>query len=163
MKKHFIIALTGTPGTGKTSVAKELARLGWIHLELNKFVEKEKLYSGYDKKRKTWIVDENKLRKFVADFIKKNPKKNIVIDSHISHILPAKLFSAIFVLRCNPKILEKRLKRKNWSKEKIQENVEAEIIGLIEWEARKKHKKVFPIITEKKSAKEISREILRKL
>ncbi len=163
MKKRIAITLTGTPGTGKTSVARALEKKGWLHLELNKLVKKEKLYSGYDKKRKTWIVDEKKLRKFVADFIAKNRGKNIVIDSHLSHILPAKFFTAVFALRCDPRILEKRLKKKNWSKEKIRENVEAEIIGLIEWEARKNYKKVFSFDTAKKSPDVIVKEIFRKL
>jgi len=160
--KRLVISITGTPGTGKTSVARELARAGWVHLELNKLVKKEKLYSGFDKKRKTWIVDEKKLKKFVEDFIKKNPQKNIVVDSHISHILPAKFFSAVFVLRCEPKILEKRLKEKKWSKEKIRENVEAEIIGLIEWEAKQKHGKVFVINLRKNSVQATANAILRR-
>src|SRR3989338_8543106 len=150
LKKQIVIALTGTPGTGKTSVASELARRGWIHLELSKLVKKEKLYSGWDKKRKTWIVDEIKL-------------KNIAVDSHISHILPTKFFSAVFVLRCAPAVLEKRLKSKKWSKEKIRENVEAEIIGLIEWEAKQKHKKVFVINLRKNSVQATANAILRKI
>ena len=163
MKKHFVIALTGTPGTGKTSVAKILARAGWVHLELNKLVKKEKLYSGWDEKRKTWIVDEKKIKNFVANFVAKNRNKNIVVDSHISHILPAKFFKAVFILKCKPKILEKRLKEKNWNKGKIRENVEAEIIGLIEFEAREKHKKVFFINTTKISTKAAAKIILKKL
>ena len=162
-KKQIVIALTGTPGAGKTSIAKILARAGWLRLELNKLVKKEKLYSGWDKKRKTWIVDERKLKKFVADFISKNHEKNIVVDSHISHILPTKFFTQVFVLRCEPKILEKRLKKKNWSREKIRENVEAEIIGLIEFEAREKHKKVFSINTTEISAAGAASRILEKL
>jgi len=162
-KKQIVIALTGTPGTGKTSVAKILARRGWVHLELNKLVKKEKLYSGFDRKRKTWIVDEKKLKKFAKKFIQKNSEKNIVVDSHISHILPEKFFSKVFVLRCEPKILEKRLKGKNWSKEKIRENAEAEIIGLIEWEARKKQKKVFSVDTTKISVAAAASGILKKL
>lgn len=163
MKKRVIIALTGTPGTGKTSVGRELARKGWLHLELNKLIGKEKLYSSWDKKRKTWIVDEGKIKKFVENFFNKNKEKNIVIDSHISHILPAKIFFAVFVLRCEPKILAARLKRKKWSKEKIRENVEAEIIGLIEWEARRKHEKIFMIDTAKLSPRAAAIKILKSL
>ena len=118
---------------------------------------------GWDKKRKTWIVDEIKLKKFVGKFIKENPQKNIAVDSHISHILPTKFFSAVFVLRCAPAVLEKRLKSKKWSKEKIRENVEAEIIGLIEWEAKQKHKKVFVINLRKNSVQATANAILRKI
>lgn len=163
IRKQIVMALTGTPGTGKTSVGRALAKRGWLHLELNKLVAEKKLYSGWDKKRKTWIVNENKLARFVRNFIIAHPSKNIVVDSHVSHALPAKFFSVVFVLRCEPKILEARLKKKHWSREKIRENVEAEIIGLVEWEACKKHKKIFSMNTSEQKIAATANAILRKL
>lgn len=160
MKKRIVIAVTGTPGTGKTAVAKELAKNGWLYLELNKFVARKKLYTGFDKKRKSWIVNEKKLERFAKNFVVAHPEKNIVIDSHVSHILPEKFFSAVFVLRCNPVVLEKRLKKKRWKKEKIRENLEAEIIGLIEWEAKQMQRNIFSI-NSSGSAKSVAKKILK--
>jgi adenylate kinase len=148
------ISLTGTPGTGKTRLSKILAkRTKFKILYLNKAVKKHKLYSGYDKERKTYIADMRK----VTNFVKKKTKEgNWIIDSHLSHLLSPKIIDKVIVLRCDPKILEERLKRKNWNNKKIQENVEAEMIGLIAWEARK-HKKVLE--TESKRIKNIIRFI----
>ncbi len=129
----MIIALTGTPGCGKTTLSKLLAkRTGFNLLDLNKKIKKEKLYSGYDKKRRTSIVDPVKIRRFVN---RETKTGNWIIDSHLSHFLDVDL---VIVLRCKPQELKKRLEIKKWKKEKIRENVEAELVGVISYEARKR-------------------------
>jgi adenylate kinase len=153
----MLIALSGTPGCGKTSVSKRLAKkLDFKLLTLNYFIKREKLYSGYDKKRKTYIADLKKIQKFVD----KKIKNNYIIDSHMSHLLKV---DKVIVLRCEPEELKKRLKRKGWSKKKILENIEAELIGIISSEARKKHKKVYDIDTTNKSINLIINKIIKLL
>ncbi len=147
MNKKTVIALTGTPGTGKTGVAEILRKKDFAIIELNSEIKKRKLYSNYDKKRKTYVADMKKVEKFLEKELKSEKYKNktAIIDSHLSHLLPRSIIGAVIVLRCEPAVLEKRLAKKGWSMEKIRENVESEIIGLIEYEARKKHRKVFVI------------------
>ena len=68
------IIVTGTPGTGKTAIAKKLAkRLKFYYLDVNKVINKYKLAEGYDRKRKTKIVGIKKLNKALIDFIKELP------------------------------------------------------------------------------------------
>jgi len=153
-------ALTGTPGTGKTSAAKTIAKsLGLTHLDLNAAIKKEGLYSGYDKKRDTYIADMKKVAEYVSVYERKH--KNILIDGHLSHLLPDKLVDMVVVLRCEPNSLTKRLEKRRWNKTKVQENVEAELIGIIAYEARENHKKVFEIdttdLTIRKTAQETER------
>ncbi len=158
----MIIALSGTPGCGKTSVAKILKKKFAV-IDLNRLVVRKKLYAGYDKKRKTWIADIDKVEKFIKNEIKKYGKKAVLIDSHLSHLLPASIIDIVIVLRCDPKELEKRLKKKKWSNEKIRENVEAEIIGLISWEAKQRHKNVFEIDTTGRTAEQVAQKLLKGL
>ncbi len=147
------IAITGTPGVGKTSVAKLLARhLKYKHLNLNMYIKKEKFYFSYDKKRKCFVVDVKILNKKFVPYLKKHD--NIIIDSHLSHFL--KLIDIVFVLRCEPRTLAARMKKKGWSKEKVEENTEAELIGIIASEARQKHKKVYDIDTTHKNMRKIT-------
>ncbi len=147
------VAISGTPGCGKSRLSKILAKkLDFNLLELNKAIKKYKLYSGYDKKRKTYIADMRK----VSNFVRKETKQgNWLIDSHLSHYLSPKIIDKVIVLRCNPGVLERRLKKKHWNKSKIQDNVEAEMIGLISYEAKELHKKVLE--TNSKKIKDIIR------
>lgn len=152
------IALTGTPGTGKTSVSKLLAKkLGYKILELNKEIRKNKLYSGYDKKRKTYIADMNKINRFLN---RKTNTENWIIDSHLSHFFKNDF---VIVLRCEPNEIKRRLKGKRWDKEKIRENFEAELIGVISYEARQRNKKVCDIDTTNKSINSVVKDVLKAL
>ena len=65
-----VIAVTGTPGTGKTSLSKKLAkRMGFYYMDVNRIISKHKLAEGYDKKRKTKVVDVKKLNKKLIEII----------------------------------------------------------------------------------------------
>lgn len=165
MNKKNVIALTGTPGTGKSSAAEFLKKKGFAVIELNSEIKKRKLYSAYDRKRKTYVADFGKMEKFLKTELKQEKylNKHVIIDSHLSHLLSSRIVGAVVVLRCEPAVLEKRLKRKGWNAEKIRENVEAEIIGLIEYESRKKHRKVFVIDTTRLKLGQVAGKITRLL
>ncbi|MBI2670707.1 adenylate kinase family protein [Candidatus Woesearchaeota archaeon] len=145
----MIIIVTGTPGTGKTKIAKLIAKkFKCKYIDLYKIIKKYKLIEGYDKKRKTKIVDEKKLAKKVIEVIKNN--KNLVIDGHLSHYIPRKYVDLCIVTKCNIKVLKRRLGKRNYSKEKIRENLDAEIFDVILNEAIEREHKVFIIDTTKK-------------
>lgn len=142
--KASVVAITGTPGTGKTTVSKELAkRLGWINLNLNKEIVRRKLYSGYDTERKSYIADMRCVSAFVKGFVAR--KDGVIVDGHLSHNLPSDVPDLVVVLRCKPSVLKSRLERKRWPKLKVKENVEAEEVGIIAWEARHNHKNVLEL------------------
>lgn len=150
------VCITGTPGTGKSEVAKILSKkLKWKLIQLNRLAEEGKLYSGYDKKRKCKIVDLDAMEKEIMKL-----GGNLVLESHYAHIFPCDF---VVVLRCNPKKLRERLKAKGWSKKKIEENVEAEIMEICKTEALETHGKVIEIDTNRKETEEIADDILEKI
>ena len=154
-----MIVITGTPGTGKSVISKLVGkRLNLPVIDLNQYIKENRLYDSYDRKRKTYVFDIKNLEKTVNKF-----EKNSIIESHMAHFIPRKYVDIVFVFRTNPAILEKRLKKRNWSSTKISENVEAELIGLISYEANKRHKNVAEINTTKSSKSKIVNEIVKHL
>ena len=143
--------VTGVPGTGKTAIAKKLAkRLNYHYIDVNKLVSKHNISEGYDKKRRTKIVDIKKLNKILIDFIEKIKRINgIVIDSHLSHYLPKKYVDLCIITKCDIKELNKRLKKRKYSKNKIQENLQAEIFNICYNEALERRHKIIIIDTTK--------------
>lgn len=143
----MIIAISGVGATGKTSVAKLLAKnLNYRFIKLDNLAKRKKFIIGYDKRRKSKIVSVYRLKKEIKKISKKNP--NMVLEGLYAHEFPADF---VFILRCNPKILEKRLKKKYKWKTKIVENLEAEMIGLITQEALDYNKNIFEIDTTNKT------------
>ena len=138
MKKPLVIIVTGTPGTGKTTVAKRLAKQKKArYLDVNTIIKQHKLDKNYSKKWKSYLVDVDKLNKILIKIIKEQQKKkqSLVIDSHLSHYLPAKYVNLCIVTKCSLKKLQQRLKKRRYAKKKIRENMDAEILDVCLLEA----------------------------
>lgn len=161
-----IVAVSGVGGTGKTTAAKLLVKAlnkkiksrkqKYKLVALNTLASRTKAYIGYDKARKSKIVSITKLRKEVKKLAKKY--ENIVMEGHFAHAFPADM---VIVLRCNPRVLERRLRRKYKWPTKVTENVEAEMISLITEEALPLHRPgtIFEVDTTKSTAKKTAKTI----
>lgn len=146
----MIICITGTPGTGKTTLAKILLKkLNYPSLDVKKFIKEKKLSEGYDKKDKCEIIDIKKLNKEIIKEIKRVKKafspEGIIIDSHLSHYIPKKYVNICIVTKCELKELKKRLKKRRYSKDKIRENLDSEIFDICLNEAKDKGHYTFVI------------------
>ena len=145
------VAVTGTPGVGKTSACSLIKSMPVFHV--NDLVEKLGLSTGYDRKRKTKEVDVNKLAKAVGKM-----EGDMVIEGHFSHMLGPDL---AIVLRCSPSVLEKRLKKKGWSNAKVKENVEAEAVDVVLIEALENAPEVCEMDTTRMTDRQVARAIER--
>ncbi|MFH1420679.1 MAG: AAA family ATPase [Candidatus Aenigmatarchaeota archaeon] len=144
----MIIAICGTPGTGKTVVAKKLAEdLSYDYLSLTDFVKENKI-GEYDAKTKVTEVDAKELRESVWRL----GLKNAVVDGMMAYAIKN---DACVVLRCNPKELLNRLAKKKWLKPKIDENVRAEILDIIPVKAMEQNNDVYEVDTSGKKPKDV--------
>ena len=145
-----IIIITGTPGTGKTVLAKKLANLlNFTYIDVNLIIKTNKLSLNYDKKRSTYIINTNKLNRILISLVK-NTNKSLIIDSHLSHYLPSKLVDLCIVTKCDLKVLIKRLKKRKYSLNKIRENIDSEIFDICLNETIENNHNIMIIYTSKK-------------
>ncbi|BAA30356.1 adenylate kinase family protein [Pyrococcus horikoshii] len=148
----MLIAITGTPGVGKTTVAKLLAKkLNYEYVSLKDFA----LEKGCGRRVNDEVeveIDE------LAYFIERELKgKNAVLDGHLSHLMPVDL---VVVLRAHPKLIGERLRERGYDREKIGENVEAELVDAVLIEAIEEHENVIEVDTTNKSPEDVVEEIV---
>ncbi|PIZ52188.1 kinase [Candidatus Woesearchaeota archaeon CG_4_10_14_0_2_um_filter_33_13] len=157
--KPKIIAISGTPGTGKSTLTKYLVKkLKYDHFDLHNHYKD--VSKRYDRSGKCYDIDIKKFEILVKKKIKET-KDGLIIDTHISHKLNSKLIDLCIVLTCSDlKKLEKRLKKRKYSKKKIRENLDSEIFQVCLIEAQENKHKVITFDTSRRlNEKEIIKEI----
>ncbi len=125
-----LISITGTPGTGKTSVSGELRSRGYNVVDLSSYIRERGLLGEKDEARDTYEVDLESLNESLSDLT--HVDGTVFMEGHLSHLLDSHL---IIVLRCSPAVLAKRLRSRGYSESKVAENVQAEILDVILCEA----------------------------
>lgn len=158
-----VILITGTPCTGKTTLAKQLTtKLDALYVNLTDFAKANGLTLGEDKERKTIIIDEKKMRTKLTEVIGETAKADIVVDGHYaSAVVPPSLATRVFVLRRNPKELKQFMQKCGFSDAKLWENLSAEILDVCLVEALQAHKgKVCELDVTGKTVEETVSEIL---
>jgi adenylate kinase len=128
-----ILIVSGTPGTGKTTISKNISNyIKAKVISLNELAISENLIVKYDAKRETSVINNKKIISFLIELIedyKKEDLEFLIIESHFSDIVPEQYINFVIILRCDPDELYNRLKRRGYKREKIRENVQSEILG----------------------------------
>jgi adenylate kinase len=142
------VAVTGTPGTGKTT-ATSLLDVPVVHL--NDMIREAGLWSERDEDRDSLVADLDALREAVGDW-------SGVAESHLAHHLDA---DRVVVLRCRPDVLEARLRERGASDAKATENAESEALDVVLSEAVDRHgvDRVYEIDTTERTPAEVAADI----
>ncbi|WP_214045351.1 adenylate kinase family protein [Methanomethylovorans sp.] len=148
----MLVGITGTPGTGKTSVAGQLKKRSGYHvIHLNELIKEEKLYSEVDTERDCVVADMDIVEQRVMEKID-GLSPVTILDSHLSHHIA----DIVIVLRTSPDKLRERLQQRNYPENKIQENLEAEALDIILFESVEWCDKVFEINTTEQTIEDTS-------
>jgi adenylate kinase len=123
--------VTGTPGTGKTTLSRLLSSaLGATHIDLSEYSKENGLILTEDHDRETSVVDIEKLSHELNKIVKR-ANDYVVLDGHYAHdVVKSTYVWKVLVLRRAPWLLKVDLESRGYSSEKIRENVEAEIMGV---------------------------------
>lgn len=153
------IALTGTPGVGKTTVANELRLRSQRTVNLAQVAHDFNLTEGLDPQRLSAVVDPAKIAPLLRSMLQAGER--VLLDGHWSHDVDD--VEAAIVLRLRPRDLEERLRRRGWPEAKVRENVEAEAIDVILQEAvaRFGRRGTFEIDTTGKTPQQVGNAIIR--
>ncbi len=140
-----VIVITGTPGTGKTTLAKAIASKvkGSCLIRANEVVAERGLFSSYSHDG-TMVVRMQDLRKELEKRIKAC-SGTAILEGHLLCDIGIDGATAI-VVREHLERLRKRMVKRRYATEKIRDNIVAEAIDYCGENARKNYKKVFEIM-----------------
>ncbi|MFC7072160.1 adenylate kinase family protein [Halovenus rubra] len=151
------VAVTGTPGTGKTTAVETLVESGLLDdsldvVHLNEVIETEELTTGYDEKRDSAIVDFDAVEDWLTG------REDILFESHLAHQFGA---DRVVVCRCHPNELNSRLKTRGKAQASVEENAESEALDVVLTEAVDRHgsNSVYEVETTDSSPESVAAEI----
>ena len=146
LSKDTVIFISGTPCTGKTTVAADLNDFlsdnGFNSklIKINDFAFENDLVLGEDPDKFYKVIDIDKLNiclnEEIDNFLSNDESGSIkvmIVEGHLSHLCEGA--DKMIVLRLDPSILKERLKERNYAESKINENLEAEALAVCSAEA----------------------------
>lgn len=138
------ILITGTPGTGKSTLIEALLRrfqdnsINSLVFSLNEFIKSRQLYEDFDSTYDSYVIDDHFVKKKVIEYfnsLETSGYSVVLIETHTVSTLPKKLVDLVFVLTSRTDVLYDRLKERNYSDWKVQENVQCEIMNIVHEES----------------------------
>lgn len=139
LSKDTVIFISGTPCTGKTTVASDLndyLSSNGFHsrlIKVNDFAIDNDLVLGEDPDKLYKVIDIDGLNECLNEEIDQRSNCILIVEGHLSHLCEGA--DKMIVLRLNPSILKSRLEERDYAESKIQENLEAESLAVCSAEA----------------------------
>lgn len=127
------VLVTGTPGTGKTTLSQELANeLGLRHIDVGEFAKERNLLGEHDAKLDFHYMDEDGVLDALEPIMTDG---GVILDHHSSDWFPERWIQVVVVLRASTEVLYDRLESRQYPKAKLDGNMQAEIMQVARDEA----------------------------
>lgn len=134
------ILICGTPGTGKTTLAQTATeRTGMKYINVGDVIKEKAFHAGKDAEFDTLILDQASEDKLLDELEPVMGAGGNIVEYHSVDFFPERWFDLVLVLRTNNTVLFDRLTARGYSGKKIEENVSAEIFGVVAEEARESY------------------------
>ena len=154
------ILITGTPGTGKSTMAQLLHTQASMmrHIEVGVLVKDKQLYTSWDDELETYEMDEERVLDELEELLEPG---GAIVDFHSAELFPERWFDLVLVLRTDNGVLYPRLQGRCYSEKKLAENMEAEIMQVILDEAREAYREEIVIELRSDTVEDIEANVLR--
>ncbi|KAG8458104.1 hypothetical protein KFE25_012764 [Diacronema lutheri] len=124
------LLITGTPGTGKSTMAAQLAAQlpDFALIELGELIKAKQLHDGWDAENEAYLWNEDRICDELEEAMSRG---GVILDFHGADFFPERWFDLVVVLRANNSVLYERLAARRYPEKKLQENLEAEIMQVV--------------------------------
>lgn len=156
------ILITGTPGTGKTSMSALLEQTlpNFTHIEVGAVVKEKEFFTKYDPTFNTHLIesdDEDALLEYLEPIMVN--EGHHVVDYHSSELFPERWFHLVVVLKASTEVLYDRLQKRGYSSRKLEENMDAEIQCVCETEAFDSYKEDIILVRENNTLEDMEETV----
>lgn len=151
------IVITGNPGVGKHTIAKKISqKMNFSIIDTNILAKDSGII---EKQEDTNDVDTQKL----ANIIKQIELDEKIVVGHLApYVLEKNQVKIMIILRRNPYHLETVYKERNYSENKIKENIGSEILGVITHDTMEKfEEKAFQVDVSEKNIEQVVEKVLQ--
>jgi adenylate kinase len=135
------VLITGTPGTGKSSLAERVAAAvdDLKRIDVSQLAKDGDMLESFDATHDTHVIDEDKVLDHMEEHGLGGDAGGVVVDYHGCDLFPERWFDLVVVLTCDNGVLYDRLQARGYSDTKIRGNVECEIFQTLIEEAKESY------------------------
>lgn len=120
MNARCLLAVSGTPGVGKTQLSQWMLESGWSVLTVVDLATEHGCLDDVDAVDGAAPIDIHRL----ADQWQPPQEGRWLVDGHLAHFLDV---DGVVLLRCSPETLGERLTQRGYDEAKVRANVEWEL------------------------------------
>ena len=138
VKKLPNILLSGTPGTGKSTLAKKLSEtteLTWINV--GDFAKEKGFLGQWDDAYECHELEEEPLLDEMEELVAGG---GCIVDHHVTDFFPERFFDIVFIMRTENDKLYDRLSQRGYKGKKFEDNIQCEIFQTVLEEAREAYR-----------------------
>lgn len=140
-----VIVITGTPGTGKTTISEKLAKKlkGAELIKSNDVVKRKGLFT-HRAKDGTMIVKMERLAKEINGMVRKSRASIVIVEGHLLCDMRVE-GAVVVVVREHLKTIMNRMRKRGYTRQKIEDNIVSEGIDYCGIHAANNYRTVYEI------------------